>query len=130
MDAIDSGNLLIFDEMHRVFTNYRAANIPAVMDTIRELHDERQCGIVLCGTDIFKEAIRKEEYLKFMNQMTRRNLYPVQLPAQPPRDDIDLVCAHIGLEPATGKPGAPAESDLAGEENAAPVGAHIGVDPF
>lgn len=103
LDAVDSDNLLIFDEMHRVFTNYRAANVPAVMDTIRELHDERQCGIVLCGTNVFRDGIRAEEYVKFMSQIVRRNLYPRQLPATPPRSDLDLISAHHGLEPATGK---------------------------
>lgn len=101
--ALDESKLLIIDEIHRVFTTYQKTSVMKCLDVLRYIHDKTKCGLVLCGTNVFRDNLKQGEFFQYLKQLRRRGLYEIQLPTTPPREDIDLVAEHFGLEPATGE---------------------------
>jgi len=73
------------------------------MDFIRALHDNTGCGIVLCGTNVFREQMADQSQKKFLNQLNRRCLLRRQLPEVPTRADLNAFARHYELEPASGE---------------------------
>lgn len=103
VDALDENKLLIIDEVHRVFTTYQKASVMRCLDVLRYIHDQTKCGMVLCGTNVFRDQLKEGEFFQYLKQLRRRGLYELQLPSTPPRSDLDLVAKRFGLEPATGE---------------------------
>jgi DNA transposition AAA+ family ATPase len=100
--ALDSSKLIIVDEVHRLFTLYKETGAMKVLDTFRYIHDQTKCGLLLCGTDIFRDNLQYGRFVKYLTQLQRRASCQVQLPQAPPREDIDLMCSKFGLPPADG----------------------------
>jgi DNA transposition AAA+ family ATPase len=103
IDALDDKMCLLVDEVHRVFTTYQKSSVMRCLDVLRHIHDQTKCGLVLCGTNVFKDQLQEGEFKKYLKQLQRRGLYETQLPEAPPREDLDLVSAHFGLPSATGE---------------------------
>jgi DNA transposition AAA+ family ATPase len=103
VDALDSSKLLIIDEVHRVFTTYQKTSVMRCLDVLRYIHDQTKCGLVLCGTNVFRDNLKQGEFFQYLKQLRRRGLYEVQLPAVPVREDLDLVAERFGLPPAGGE---------------------------
>lgn len=101
--ALDESKLLILDEVHRIFTTYDKKSVMRAMDVIRYIHDRSKCGLVLSGTNVFRDNMRSGEFFQYMKQLNRRGLYTLQLPAFPPQEDLDLVARRFGLDPAEGE---------------------------
>ncbi len=99
VDALDASKLLIVDEVHRVFTTYQKTSVMRCLDVLRYLHDKTQCGLVLCGTNVFRDQLAEGPFFQYLKQLRRRGLLEVQLPSEPPRADLDLVAQQYGLEP-------------------------------
>lgn len=102
LEAVDKDRLLIFDEVHRVFTNYQKSSIMRCLDVLRYIHDKTDCGMVLCGTNVFRNELQEGAFKQYLKQLQRRGLYEIQLPDSPPREDLDLIAKEYGLRPATG----------------------------
>lgn len=102
LHAIDSSNLLIIDEIHQCLMTYQRASRLNILEFIREIHDRTKCGLVLCGTRIFKKEIMAGEYKDLLEQLARRSVFEVQLPSKLPRKDLDAVAKAYGLPPAEG----------------------------
>lgn len=100
--ALDPSKLLLIDQVHRIFVTYNKRSIMKCLDALMYLHDVSKCGMVLCGTHIFRDQLRFGEFAQFLKQLRRRGLYELQLPAVPIRDDLDLMAEQFGLEPADG----------------------------
>jgi DNA transposition AAA+ family ATPase len=98
--ALDSSKLLIVDEIHRVFTTYQKTSVMRCMDVLRYIHDQTKCGMILCGTNVFRDQVREGEFFRYLSQLKRRGLYELQLSIKPKRSDLDLICAAYGLPPA------------------------------
>jgi DNA transposition AAA+ family ATPase len=103
MRSITARNLVIIDEAHRLFQaqSYSGQTMRTV-DFIRDLQEETGCGIVLCGTNVFREQMQDRAREKFLNQFRRRCLLRRQLPDVPQREDLNAFAAHYGLAPAGG----------------------------
>lgn len=101
--ALGPNNLLIIDEAARAFQarSYKGSNLKT-LDFIRELHDTSGCGLVLCGTNVFRDDMRNEGLKKFLNQFNRRCIARRQLPDVPGRADLNAFARHYGLDPANG----------------------------
>jgi hypothetical protein len=100
IDALDESKLLIVDELHRVFTTYQKTSVMRCLDVLRYIHDKTRCGLVLCGTNVFRDQLKQGPFFQYLKQLRRRGLNEVQLPAVPPRADLDLMADHFGLDPA------------------------------
>jgi len=103
IDALDDSRLLIVDEIHRVFTTYQKTSVMRCLDVLRYIQSKTHCGMVLCGTDVFRDELKRGDFFRYLKQLDRRGLYQLQLPAVPPREDLDLIAAHYGLAPASGR---------------------------
>ncbi len=101
--CLGPNNLLIVDEASRALQarTYGGSSLKT-MDFIRSLHDNTGCGVVLCGTNVFREQMADRQLGKFLNQFNRRCLIRRQLPDVPARADLNAFARHYGLEPAAG----------------------------
>lgn len=104
MRCFGPNNLLIVDEASRALQakSYGGYALKT-MDFIRDLHDQTGCGVVLCGTNVFRDQMEDRSIAKFLNQFNRRCLIRRQLPDVPSRADLNAFARHYGLEQATGE---------------------------
>ncbi len=103
--AFDDRMILIVDEAHQAMRqNARTgrAYSTEVYEFIREIHDERQCGLVFSATNVFREEIETGPQAGVLSQLSRRRLVALQLPNTPTAADLNTFAAAYGLEPATG----------------------------
>lgn len=101
MEVITSSNLLIIDEVHQAtLVPGRGSARVNTIEYIRELWDKTKCGLVLCGTNAFRDEVEKGKHKAMLEQLRRRGLPPVQLPSVLPRADMDAIAAAYGLPPA------------------------------
>jgi DNA transposition AAA+ family ATPase len=100
--ALDDSKLLLVDEIHRVFTTYQRGSVMRCLDVLRYIHDQTKCGMVLCGTNVFRDELAEGAFWQYLKQLRRRGLYEIQIPDMPPRSDLDLIAKHYGLSPAEG----------------------------
>lgn len=96
--ALDSSKLLVVDEIHRVFSTYQKSSVMKCLDVLRAIHDRSKCGLVLCGTNVWRDQLTRGEFMVHLRQLRRRGAsYELQLPTNPPRADLDLIAKQFGL---------------------------------
>ena len=102
--ALTPNNLLIVDEASRTLQSrvYGTSSLKT-LDFIRSIHDNSGCGVVLCGTNVFREQMEDRALAKFLNQFNRRCLARRQLPDIPSRADLNAFARYYGLDPASGE---------------------------
>jgi DNA transposition AAA+ family ATPase len=104
MKSLGPRNLLIVDEPMRALQAKKyGGSALKTLDFIRALHDNTGCGVVLAGTNIFRDQMADLGLKKFLNQINRRCLLRRQLDDKPTRADLNAFARHFGLEPATGE---------------------------
>ena len=104
MRCFGPNNLLIVDEVHRALQTKRyGGHTLKTLDFIRSIHDNTGCGLVLCGTNVFRDQMADKALAKFLNQFNRRCLLRRQLPDTPSRADLNAFARHYGLEAASGE---------------------------
>ena len=84
--AFDSRMLLIVDEGHLCIkaAGRSQASVQGI-DYIREIFDEKQCGVVICATKVFQEAMNEGASVPdSLRQSKRRRLCILNLPPVPP----------------------------------------------
>lgn len=96
-DCFDERNLLIVDECHQAILP--RGGVTRSIDFLREIHDRRGCGLVLIGTNVFRDSLRTN---KVLAQIWRRRSpgMVVQLPDVPAERDMDKFARAFGLDPA------------------------------
>ena len=103
MDSFDDRMLLIIDEAHRCTPeNGRGTYTIQVIEFIRELFDERKCGVVISATNVFRKAMDDGPAAKLLKQTSRRRLCALKLPDRPTREDLNTFAAAHGLPPSDG----------------------------
>ncbi|HEX2861178.1 MAG TPA: hypothetical protein VHN79_06045, partial [Lacunisphaera sp.] len=98
--AFSDDMVLIVDEASRAAVGGR--NTSKTLDFIRSVYDESQCGVLLCGTNIFRDQMANEKMEPFLRQLHRRVLFRRQLPDRPTRADLNAIARHYQLPAATG----------------------------
>lgn len=99
LNAIDNKTLIIIDEIHQGFLSYQKGSQIKVLEVIREIYDRTHCGMVLCGTNVFKQEIQEGKLAQMLEQLRRRGTIKLQLPKRPPKADLDKIAKHFGLGP-------------------------------
>ena len=103
MRCLGPRNLLIVDECSRAMQSKSyGGNTLKTMDFLRALMDNTGCGLVLCGTNVFRDQMADRALAKFLNQFNRRCLIRRQLPDEPTNTDLNAFASHYGLAPASG----------------------------
>ena len=106
IDSLDERMLIIIDEIHRCTPESgfgRKAYGIATIDFIKEMFNEKRCGIVMIGTNVFRTYMANEAVSKFFEQINRRRLLTIQLPNQPTVKDLNTFAKAYDLKPAEGK---------------------------
>ena len=101
--AFDDRMLLIVDEAHRCIRDSGNSTMPIqTIEFIRELFDEKQCGVVICATNVFRDAMETGSVAKILRQTKRRRLCALQLPNLPTQEDLNLFADAYDLPPSDG----------------------------
>lgn len=99
--ALNENMLLIIDEIHQTCLSDRGSIRLGTIEFIRlELYEAVKCGVVLCGTNVFRDEVDKGRHQAVLEQTKRRGMAILQLPALLPRVDMDAIAASFGLPPA------------------------------
>lgn len=100
MKAVDSQNLVIVDEAHQLFTTAADKQAKKVLEFLREVHDLSGCGLVLCMTNMGRDAIETSSLAPVFKQLSRRGIVKLQLPDTAPlRDYLDIAANAFSLPP-------------------------------
>lgn len=103
LESIDHRMLLIVDEAHRAIPGDGVTkNAINTIDFVREIFNEKGCGVVLCATNVFRRAMEDGAVKLILKQSRRRRLCAMQLPNSPSVEDLDTFAAAYGLPPARG----------------------------
>lgn len=103
INAFDKRMLLIVDEAHRTVDDMAGARSVRTIEFIRELFNEKQCGVVICATNVLRDAMDSGPLEKILRQARRRRLAAVQLPSTPTQEDLNIFAAAYGLPPSSGE---------------------------
>ena len=104
LSAIDSTNLLLIDEAHRFFEGREKSAGMSAFSFIRLLWNKCQCGMLLAMTNEGRDELLTGRHAKSLQQLWRRRITPLQLPAFPPDDDAALFAHAFGLPDAPDEP--------------------------
>jgi DNA transposition AAA+ family ATPase len=99
MNVLDKRNLLIVDEVHLAIITATDITSKKVMEFLREVYDRTKCGIVLCGTKVFRDEFERGRLNTVFDQFRRRGMLELQLPDAPPKSDIVKIAASFELAP-------------------------------
>ena len=102
-NALTSRNLLIVDEFHQAMVTANEKVSVKVMEFIREIYDRTGCGIVLCATDVGRAEVEQGRNAGTYDQLRRRGMVKLVLPAMPPFSDIRKIAAAFGLPAPEGR---------------------------
>lgn len=104
IESFDDRMLLIVDEAHRCIPDGGKSHLPIqTVEFIREIFNERKCGVVLCATNVFRDAMEKGSVEKILRQTKRRRLCALQLPNSPTQEDLNTFAGAYGLPPSKGQ---------------------------
>lgn len=95
--ALTPNMLVLLDELHLLMYTYRAQSFFACLEVVREIYDEVQCGLVLCGTKLLLEKMDAGKHHE-MEQLMRRGVHKVPLPNMPTKADLSAILRSSGLE--------------------------------
>lgn len=95
----DERMLLIVDECHQCFRNSRSERSMFALEFIREIHEKRKCGVVLSGTNVFRDEIQTGKSAGMLRQLWLRGLSPLQLPDRPTLDQLERFAEAYRLDP-------------------------------
>lgn len=91
----DPQTLLIIDEFHQAMIG-RSLRMNTI-ETVREIHDLTECGVVICGTDVLPDMIADPRFVKLLGQTDNRGVLRRRVPSTPYREDVLALCQAYGL---------------------------------
>lgn len=104
IEAIDDRMLLIVDEAHQCLSGTgESGRALRPLEFIREIHDLTGCGVVICGTNVFRDEMDRGKHAGILKQCKRRRLIALQLSPTPTNEDLATFAAAYGLKPAEGE---------------------------
>lgn len=93
----DDSKLLIIDEIHECFESYHDTARRKTLSVLRQLQEVSHCGMVLCGTNVFRDELERGEYAKSMQQLKKRGIWELQLEDEPTPEDLSLIARYYKL---------------------------------
>lgn len=95
--AVNDRMLLIIDEMHQPLISGRGQTGVQIIEWLRELYDRTNCGMVFCGTRVFRDELETGQFAKILDQFRRRGIIQLGLPDTPPAADVSKIAKAFGL---------------------------------
>jgi len=104
-ESFDDRMILIIDEAHQTMRQSRNGRTYSteVYEYLREIHDERKCGLVIAATNVFRDEIHHGQHSGVLEQLSRRKLVALQLPNTPTAADLQTFAAAYGLDKPEGE---------------------------
>jgi hypothetical protein len=68
-----------------------------IIEWLRELYDRTNCGMVFCGTRVFRDELETGQFAKILDQFRRRGIIQLGLPDTPPPGDVAKIAKAFGL---------------------------------
>ncbi len=103
--AVNDRMLLIIDEMHQPLISGRGNTAVQIIEWLRELYDRTNCGIVFCGTRVFRTELESGKFALILDQFRRRGIIQLSLPDVAPASDVAKIAKAFGLQPPEGQAG-------------------------
>lgn len=102
IDSFDEHMLLIADEImeSQSMTTGSVKRYLRTINFLREIHDRKKCGVVLIGTNVFRDAMLHSKEARNLRQTIGRGLPFEQLPRSLGRADLNMFSKAFGLGPA------------------------------
>jgi DNA transposition AAA+ family ATPase len=100
--AVNDRMLLIIDEMHQPLISGRGNTAVQIIEWLRELYDRTNCGIVFCGTRVFRTELETGKFALILDQFRRRGIIQLSLPDVAPAADVAKIAKAFGLPPPEG----------------------------
>jgi DNA transposition AAA+ family ATPase len=95
--AVNDRMLLLVDEMHQPLISGRGQTAVHIIEWLRELYDRTSCGIVFCGTRVFRDELERGKFALIMDQFRRRGIIQLVLPDVAPAADVVKIAKAFGL---------------------------------
>lgn len=89
-------HLLVIDEIHQL-TETKPINGRLTVETIREIYERCECGVLLIGTNIWRESYSTDRKWKGLLEQTIKRGRPIVLPDKLPVRDLRSLWQHYGL---------------------------------
>lgn len=99
IDSFDASMLLIVDEAHQCLIG-RSDTGGLTLEFIRELHDRRKCGVVICGTEVLDTGLRNNAILRQLWQRRSSSLVIHLGRKSYDHGELAEFARSFGLEPA------------------------------
>lgn len=98
LEKIGESHVLIVDEIHQA-TRRPASIATNLMEWLRlEIYDKTHCGMLLCGTSEFTNAVQSGELSGMLAQTIERTAgYIVNLPNAPTKQDVQKIISHYEM---------------------------------
>lgn len=101
--ALDHNHLVIVDEVHQAAATYKRQSKITSIELLRWIHDQTKCGMLLCGTNIWRDMIERDSDSKLLEQVARRGALKLQLPTKIPQADLNQIFAAFELPAPEGE---------------------------
>jgi DNA transposition AAA+ family ATPase len=98
MDSLDSKNIILVDEVHQAMLTTSESTARKVIEFLREVYDRTECGIVMCGTNVFRDEFERGRQKMVFDQFRRRGMLELCLPDTPPKSDIIKIAKSFDLD--------------------------------
>lgn len=102
-ESLDQNNLVIVDEVHQTSATYQRRSKVTCIEILRWIHDQSGCGMMLVGTNIWKDMLERDRDSKALEQIARRGAVKLQLPDKIPSEDLQAFYTAFELEPPQGE---------------------------
>lgn len=103
IDSINDNMLLIIDEMHQALPPLTRKGVGIrVIEWLREIYDRKRCGIIFCGTKMFRDEIENGKDCLVLEQFRRRSIISLTLPDVAPKADVIKIARAYSLPPPEG----------------------------
>ncbi len=79
--AIDKSNLVLVDEFHGITHSYQKGSSIAMVNALKSIKDRTGCAMVICSTEVGRTEIESGHDSKLLNQLWRRGVIKLHLPA-------------------------------------------------
>lgn len=100
---LDDSAVLLVDEAHQITTTFSREQRVATLEWLRlVLHDGRGCGLVLCGTHVWADAIHTGKLAGLLTQVVRRGR-ELNLTAAPSEADVRALAEAHGFPSPKGE---------------------------
>ena len=94
---LDETKLLIMDEVHEAFVSYQKHSTVKVFSMLRQIQELTGCGMVLCGTNVFRSQLERGEFAQSLKQLRKRGIWELQLEKSPAAEDLTTIRKYYRL---------------------------------